>query len=66
MFGLHPELQAPFQKRFDRVVRGASIIFDDYGWLTFAKQKAVADSFLSERGHRILELPTGQGQLVKR
>ncbi len=51
---------------FDRVVPGGMVVFDDYGWLPFAKQKAAEDAFAERRGYNILELPTGQGLLVKR
>lgn len=51
---------------FDRVVSGGMVVFDDYGWLPFAKQKAAEDAFAERRGYDILELPTGQGLLVKR
>lgn len=51
---------------FDRVSPGGIIIFDDYGWSIFRKQKQAADDFMASRGNLIMELPTGQGFLVKR
>lgn len=51
---------------FDRVVTGGIIVFDDYGWKVFHRQKDAEDAFFAERGYHILELPTGQGLLVKR
>jgi hypothetical protein len=51
---------------FDRVSAGGILIFDDYGWKIFRKQKEAADGFMAKRGQFILELPTGQGLLVKR
>lgn len=51
---------------FDRVVPGGYVIFDDYGWSAYALQKAEEDAFFAARGYRILELPTGQGLVVKR
>jgi O-methyltransferase len=51
---------------FDRVVSGGAIVFDDYGWHLFRKQKEAEDAFMAARGYRILELPTGQGLVVKR
>jgi O-methyltransferase len=51
---------------FDRIVPGGIVIFDDYGWREFAKQKDAEDVFAAERGYTILELPTGQGMLIKR
>ena len=50
---------------FDRVVPGAVIVFDDYGWLGYRDQKLAEDTWLAERGYRVLELPTGQGLLIK-
>ena len=50
---------------FDRVVPGGSIILDDYGWIYYQAQKIVEDPFFAERGYQILELPTGQGLVIK-
>jgi hypothetical protein len=51
---------------FDRVVPGGVIVFDDYGWKLFEKQKEAEDIFMKARGYEILELPTGQGLVIKR
>lgn len=51
---------------FDRVVPGGIVIFDDYGWLEYVRQKRAEDAFMIEQGYSILELPTGQGLVVKR
>jgi hypothetical protein len=51
---------------FDRVVPGGMIVFDDYGWVNFRKQKIAEDEFFAARGYKVLELPTGQGLVVKR
>jgi O-methyltransferase len=59
-----PELAA-LEILYDRVSPGGIIIFDDYGWSLFRKQKEVADRFMASRGQTILELPTGQGMVVK-
>lgn len=50
---------------FDRMVPGAVMILDDYGWAGYRLQKLVEDDWLGRRGYRVLELPTGQGLLVK-
>lgn len=51
---------------YARLVSGGMIVFDDYGWLAYSAQKAAEDAWLKERYfERILELPTGQGLLVK-
>jgi hypothetical protein len=69
---LHIDINSPaaeigtLEMLFDRVVAGGIIVFDDYGWHLFRKQKEAEDAFMAARGYRILELPTGQGLLVKR
>lgn len=50
---------------FDRVVSGAFVVLDDYGWLGYRVQKELEDVFFSERGYQVLELPTGQGLVIK-
>lgn len=51
---------------FDRVVPGGVIVLDDYGWYHYRKQTVAEDAFMAARGYRILELPTGQGLVIKR
>lgn len=69
---LHVDLNSPraelavLTRLFDQVVSGGVIVFDDYGWQLFHAQKEVEDVFMLARGYRILELPTGQGLVVKR
>ena len=51
---------------YERLVPGGMIVFDDYGWIFYEEQKLAEDAWLAERYfERILELPTGQGLLVK-
>jgi hypothetical protein len=50
---------------FDKVVPGGMIVFDDYGWTGYKAQMVAEDKFMQDRGHTILELPTGQGLVVK-
>ena len=50
---------------FDRLVPGAVLIFDDYGWAPYYAQKMAEDPWLEKRGYRVLELPTGQGMVIK-
>jgi len=57
---------ACLERLFDRVVPGGMIVFDDYGWKVFHRQKEAEDAFFAERGYQVLELPTGQGLVVKR
>ena len=51
---------------FDRVVSGGIIVFEDYGWLMHEKQRETEYIFMCERGYDVLELPTGQGLVIKR
>jgi O-methyltransferase len=68
---LHVDLNSPraeiavLERLFDRVVPGGVIVFDDYGWKMFRRQKEAEDVFMASRGYNILELPTGQGLVVK-
>lgn len=68
---LHVDLNSPsaelgvMEVLFDRVSVGGAIVFDDYGWLEYTKQRRVHDVFMKERGYTILELPTGQGVVIK-
>jgi O-methyltransferase len=50
---------------FDRMVPGAVLILDDYGWIGYRKQKLAEDPWLAARGYKVLELPTGQGMVIK-
>lgn len=44
---------------------GAIVILDDYGWAGGLPQKRAEDAFFAERGYQVLELPTGQGLVIK-
>jgi O-methyltransferase len=59
-----PEVAA-MEHFWPRLVLGAPIIFDDYGWLAYREQKEALDDFARARGVEILTLPTGQGLLIK-
>jgi O-methyltransferase len=48
-----------------RLVPGAIVVLDDYGWRTHFGQKQAWDEFAARRNLKILSLPTGQGLLVK-
>lgn len=69
---LHIDLNSPaaeigaLEILFERMSSGAVLVFDDYGWKQFRKQKEAEDEFMAKRGYSILELPTGQGMVVKR
>jgi O-methyltransferase len=69
---LHADLNSPgpeiacLAALYDRVVPGGVIVLDDYGWKLMRKLKEAEDRFFAERGHSVLELPTGQGLVIKR
>lgn len=69
---LHIDLNSPkaevavLDRLFDRVLPGGVIVFDDYGWKLFAEQKIAEDAFMAKRNHEILELPSGQGIVIKK
>ena len=48
-----------------RLSNSGIIVFDDYGWWSYSAQKKVLDPLVSDYGLSILELPTGQGLLIK-
>lgn len=50
---------------WDRLVSGAAIVLDDYGWRKHYEQKRAFDAFAKERGVAVLALPTGQGLILK-
>jgi O-methyltransferase len=50
---------------FDKVSPGGFIVFDDFGWLSNKNQMSAELAFMIERGHHVMELPTGQGVVVK-
>lgn len=69
---LHIDLNSPgaeaaaLESLFEHVVAGGYIVFDDYGWFAARKQKDAIDAFFAPRGYSVLELPTGQGLVIKR
>lgn len=50
---------------WDRLVPGAAIVLDDYGWHHHLEQKLAFDEFAKHRGVEVLPLPTGQGLILK-
>jgi len=69
---LHLDMNSPraeigaLEILFDRISANGIIVLDDYGWKIFQPQKAAADEFMRARGQVILEMPTGQGLMIKR
>jgi hypothetical protein len=48
-----------------RLVSGGVLVLDDYGWFGYRAQKVAEDPLLAEWGLEALELPTGQGVVIK-
>lgn len=49
---------------WERLMPGAVIVLDDYGWRGYRAQKLAEDPFFAARGRQVLELPTGQGLVL--
>jgi hypothetical protein len=60
----HPE-RAALEHFWPKLVPGAVVVLDDYGWETHLPQKRALDEVARARGVEILPLPTGQGLLLK-
>ena len=58
------EIQA-LEHLFDRVTTGGIIVLDDFGWIANRNQMISELKFMAEREHMVLELPTGQGMVIK-
>ncbi len=56
---------AALEVLWDRVTPGGIVVLDDYGWAAYQAQQIAEDEFMAERGYSILELPTGQGLVIK-
>ena len=62
----HPDSEEGALKMIlPRLSDSGIIVFDDYGWWSYSAQKKVLDPIISDYGLSILELPTGQGLLIK-
>jgi len=48
-----------------RMVPGAMLVLDDYGWEGYRTQKLAEDAWFAARGFQVIELPTGQGFVIK-
>ena len=56
---------AAIQVLWPRLVPGAPLLLDDYGWAAHANQKKAWDAWAGRTGVAILSLPTGQGLVLK-
>lgn len=59
-----PEIAA-LEHFWPRLVSGAVVLMDDYGWEKHAEQRETMERFAVGQNCRILSVPTGQGILLK-
>ena len=59
-----PEIAAA-EYFWERLVPGAAIVLDDYGWIGHEAQRRAFNQFALERNVPLLCLPTGQGVILK-
>jgi O-methyltransferase len=50
---------------WDKMVTGGVILLDDYNWVGYEPQKKAMDEFAARKGVPVLNLPTGQGLILK-
>jgi len=51
---------------FEKISPGGIVVFDDYGQLAHREQCLAENAYFNKLGYKILEIPTGQGLLIKR
>lgn len=56
---------AALEHLYDKLSDNGMIVFDDFGWLGYDRQTVAELEFMQKRGQHIMELPTGQGLLIK-
>jgi len=49
---------------FARMVPGAVVVLDDYGWILHRDQRLQEEIFFKAQGRPVFELPTGQGLVI--
>lgn len=57
---------AALENLWDKVVPGGIVLLDDFGWTGYSEQTVAEMDFFDQRGYLVLELPTGQGLVIKR
>ncbi|MEO2035150.1 MAG: TylF/MycF/NovP-related O-methyltransferase, partial [Planctomycetaceae bacterium] len=59
-----PEIAA-LEYFWPRLSIGAPVLLDDYGWAGHSEQREAMDEFAQSHGTSVLELPTGQGLILR-
>lgn len=68
---LHVDMNAPepeiatLDRFYPRMPSGAIIVLDDFGWAYYREQRIHTEKWCRARGLDVLELPTGQGLIIK-
>jgi hypothetical protein len=57
---------AALDRLFQRIAPGGLVLMDDYGRFEQRELHAALKNWMTEAGYGVLELPTGQGLVVKR
>jgi len=57
---------AALEHLFPRLSRGGIVLLDDYGWAGYIAQNIAENEYFSRMDHLVLELPTGQGLVIKK
>jgi hypothetical protein len=57
---------AALDELFPRLVPGGMIVLDDWGWADYRPQQTAEEAYFAERGYAVLDLPSGQGLVIKR
>jgi hypothetical protein len=55
---------AALEYAWPRMVRGGTMLLDDYGWPDYPEQRAAIDEFFSKRPEKPITLPTGQAFVI--
>jgi O-methyltransferase len=57
--------EACIEQLWSKLVKGAIVLLDDYGFSGYEPQKKMWDKFAASKGTMIVTLPTGQGILIR-
>lgn len=61
----HEPEMATLDQFYPRMPSGGVIVLDDYGWLGYAEQRQYTEMWCRFHNLDVLELPTGQGLIIK-
>lgn len=57
--------RAALEHFWPRMTKGGIVLLDDYGFKGYEEQRKMADHFAHSHGRTVLNLPTGQGIIIK-